>query len=150
MILSRPINRYTFVFYEEDSNTILTTALKNYLDRLISIEYENSKHTHQGRVQPDLQVLNNAISTGTKEKNDKTKNKISSCTTRKPSSKQGRIGNLDIQKALYSENFQNQPLVHPTTLVQDGGPRNNLLEHVAHIKIKPQDICLHKHVCIIL
>ena len=68
LILSRPINRYTFVFYEEDSNTILTTALKNYLNRLISIEYENSKHTHQGRVQPDLQVLNNAISTGMKEK----------------------------------------------------------------------------------
>ena len=68
LILSRPINRYTFVFYEEDSNTILTTALKNYLDRLISIEYENSKHTHQGQVQPDLQVLNNAISTGMKKK----------------------------------------------------------------------------------
>ena len=58
-------------------------------------------------------------------KNDKFGNNISDITTNKSSRKQGQTSNSCIQSEIYCKTFQNQPLVSPTILGQDGGPNKN-------------------------
>ena len=83
LVLSRSGNIYIFILYVKDSNTILETPIKQCSCVVMIVSYEKILKTiTRGRFEPDFQVIENGISTATKEIL-KLGNKISCHTTRK-------------------------------------------------------------------